>query len=609
MSDLSVLPPAVRTYVRGYWARGRRLALLSGFGFAAAGLCAWVLACCTADRLLQLGPIIRSILLALGAILVGLTLWRTLRRRLGPVPDWVDIAERIERLNPRFGQRLQTVTSRLLGRPEHRGSDEILEHLVYTVNREAGGESAGALLPLRPAMIPWVVFAGLLGLSAGLLLVPGYGLPRLAQRYFAPLGATPPVTTTRLRIWPGDRDVAQASPFTVEVEAERLDDGQVWLLTSDDEHHWARMPMNATGPGRYTFTFASIDRDLRYRATGGDASTPICSIRVLRRPAVAEFRIHYRFPAYTGKPPITVTNTDGVIEAPAGSEAQLTIIATEPLQSATLLPPGAEKADKILMARGETDTARECRFPILRDGRYDLDLISTRDVLGAGPTSAVIHALPDRPPVAILGLGGSALRVTSRDILPLAYEAIDDYGIDAITLKVQAGTAAPVELPIFAAAPRDAFADGGSSAASASRSVVARAGRRPSVDARPRCRPLPPPAAAAGRLFQARPCRPFAEYRRCGHRDARRPRHDGPTRLQLCRKSSCRSPCHRRGIARTTFRPSGRGTVDRDRRRQPIRRREGDRLRQPRPPPRRCVRGRRHGSTVPASRRVEIAIQ
>ena len=49
--------------------------------------------------------------------------------------DWVKMAGIIEQHDPRFDEALITVTSRVLGSAEHRGSDEILSHLLRDVER------------------------------------------------------------------------------------------------------------------------------------------------------------------------------------------------------------------------------------------------------------------------------------------------------------------------------------------------------------------------------------------------------------------------------------------------------------------------------------------
>ena len=146
----------------------------------------------------------------------------------------------------------------------------------------------------------------------------------------------------------------QAHALTIEATAERLGDATVWLYLSDDgSANWSRSAMSWAGDGHYTFAPPSVKRNQWYYVAGGDATTRRYAVRVLRRPAVAEFRIRYAYPAYTGRPPQTVTNSDGVIEAPVGTVATVTITATEPLQSALLTANG----EKILMSRPRRNVA------------------------------------------------------------------------------------------------------------------------------------------------------------------------------------------------------------------------------------------------------------
>ena len=438
MSNVSALPPAVRAYVQEFALRGRRLAVLRAAGVAAAVFLGWALLCCMADRFVQFPWWVRLAMLGGGAVAATALLMGPVIRALRREDDWVRVAERIERQNPRFGQRLVTVTSRLLGRPEYRGSDEILEHLVYELDRQAAGENASRLLPVRSVVAAWcAVLLAALG-AVALARVPDLNLPRLAHRFFVPVAEVPPVTTTRLSVSPGDRDVPQGAPLTIEATAERLGDATVWLYLSDDGTTWSRSGMSWAGDGHYTYALPSIERDQWYYVAGGDAATRRFAVRVLRRPAIAEFRIRYVYPAYTGRPPQTVTNSDGVIEAPIGTVATVTITATEPLQSALLTANG----EKILMSRAATegdadgwassassssssaDNVRQARLTVLKQGPYQVDLITTREQAGAGPNTMLIRAIPDRPPVVRLLGPADDVRAGPRDVVPIAYEAI-----------------------------------------------------------------------------------------------------------------------------------------------------------------------------------------
>ena len=450
MTAAAALPPNLLSYVSDFVARSRRRALRRAVGRAAALFLGWGLACCLLDRVVQLPWWARAGMLAAGvagaAILVFKPLTARLRRRL----NWTEAAADVERDNPRFAQRLLTVTSRLLGPPEHRGSDDLLYRLLSDVDREA---TSGRLPRAtgRSAALPWLSFACLVALAALLARLDGLQLPRLALRFVAPLADVDPATTTRLKVTPGDAKIAQSQSLRVEAVAERLPpNGVVWLSWREGGGGWTRRVMDrdaAAGPNRYALTLAGIDRDLRYRISAGDNRGREHGVTVLRPPAVAEFRLRYVYPAYAERAPVTVTNTDGMIEAPAGTEVEMTIAATEPLQSALLRNGG----EKILMSRAAADPAnvRRATFKLSRTGPYELDLISTRDIAGGDPPGLFVRSLADRKPlVRLLNAGDGGLRLNPRDILPLSYQALDDFGIDSLVVRAQVGGGATAEVTV-----------------------------------------------------------------------------------------------------------------------------------------------------------------
>lgn len=404
---------------------------------------AWMLAWCAIDRYAHLTRDIRIGALAVG---VALVLGRMtpailmIRRR----PDWLSAATEVERQNPRFAQRLVTVTSRVLGAANYRGSDEILLRLVREVDEQVAENPAGHSVPLRAALRSWLACTLLLLCYGALLGIPTFRFRELAERFLNPLSGVPPVTTTQLTVTPGDGDVVQSRPLTIEVEATRLGDSPVALYLNDDDRNWSRVTMSSAAAGRFTFALASVDRDLRYYVTAGDARSPEFLLRVLRRPAVVQFNIRYEYPAYTRLPAGTVTNTDGRIEAPAGTRASLTVTATEPLQAA-LLTIGSER---LLMDRGADEYSRHTELVIRSDAKYALDLISTRNVAGSGPATTAIRAVPDLPPQIRLARAGDSLRLNPRDIVPVWYEAMDDYGLKSLSIRAQVNGQGPIDVRV-----------------------------------------------------------------------------------------------------------------------------------------------------------------
>ncbi|HEY8668261.1 MAG TPA: DUF4175 family protein, partial [Tepidisphaeraceae bacterium] len=396
------------------------------------------------------------LLIQLGAITV--LLFRPLREALRRRVDWVEVTEDIEHRNAHFGQRLETVTSRLLDREEYRGSQAILDELVREVTATVEVDQPRALVPWRLAARPWIVTGIILLLMLALMAIPWLNLGTLVRRFATPLKEIGPVTTTQLAVSPGDQDVPQGDELQVSVEASHLGStggrdgrgGVAKIHLGDDAppgspaQQWSVATMTALSSNRFNFTIASVDHDLQYFVSAGDAVSRHYHVRVLRRPGISEFRIHYTYPAYTSKPPLTVSNNDGLIEAPKGTEASIAVVSTEPLSSAQLIIAGST----IPMSATVEENVRQANIPVEKEQAYTLEMLSTRNVKASGPPQMLIHAIPDRPPLVRLLQPGDDLRLHPRDILPLQYEALDDYGIASLAVQVQVNAAPAREAPI-----------------------------------------------------------------------------------------------------------------------------------------------------------------
>ncbi|HWE92833.1 MAG TPA: hypothetical protein VG269_02560, partial [Tepidisphaeraceae bacterium] len=243
MQSLQALPPSVQSYLGEFVSRRRRLTVLRATGRALAVFAIWGLLACGVDRVLHLAGAVRMGLLSAGALVAALTWLLSLRPLRRPV-DWVETAGSIERQNPRFAQRLVTVTSRMLGSPDHRGSDEILSHLLREVDLQTGLERRRKLLYLRGAAGPWAVLFATISVAIALSQVPGLGMVRLGLRFAAPFANVPPVTTTQLAIAPGDCDILQSEPLHIDAHARHLGDNPLWLFITDDDAHWSRYTMD-----------------------------------------------------------------------------------------------------------------------------------------------------------------------------------------------------------------------------------------------------------------------------------------------------------------------------------------------------------------------------
>lgn len=449
MRRLERFPTSLRRYLIAFAVRRRVLLALRALGW---GLClwtAWTVASCVADRLFALPEPARwaNLAIGIGLILGGVAigLWHAL---LNPI-DWQLAAERIEARGGVFDERLRTVTSQLLadeGAPE-RTSVAMVQQTVEQVESLLPTAPVRRLLPWRLAVKPWAVAVGIGLLVAGGAKVRGWQVDRLLGRALFPRRPIEAVTMMRLQVWPRGGRVQQGETVTVSAavtgqraaaaaQAHGMD-----LYLSADGKTWSRAAMNPTELGaeeaRFEFVIPAIDRDLRYyvRGAGGDARSEAYAFQVQRVPAVAEFHIRYDYPGYTNHPPVTVTNTDGTVEGLVYSTATVTVVATEPLSSATWVLNGG--ADRLPMNRLDRPEQWQVSFQITKAGSSALEMTSAAGVPGRGPSPMPVRPLVDKGPESAVLQPTSDVRLEPRDALLVRVAATDDYGLNQLDCPIE----------------------------------------------------------------------------------------------------------------------------------------------------------------------------
>lgn len=445
MSAIALFPTPIRRYLGDFVARNRRIRVARAALIALALVLAWTLIVGWIDRFFPIsgwarGALLAGELLAAAGILAG-PLRDALRRPI----DWIDASQEIERRNHSLGQRLVTVTSQLLAPASYRGSAQILDALVQQVSDEIATAPRVKLTDWRTLARPAIAATTLTLATGGLWGLSWLHLPQLIDRQMRPFADTLPVTTTQIEVTPAGASVRERELLTIHAAVRRSSDARSPIIhVSSDATHWDEIPMTPASVQTYAFSTSPVEQDFRYYVTAGDATTPIYSARVLRRPAVAEFRIRYTYPAYTGRAPLSIRNTDGLIEAPQKTEALVSVVATEPLASATLTVNGKP----LEMTTTREPAVRQAHLTILKDQTCALDLTSDRGVESRAPQAIHIRAVPDRPPLVRIVQPASDLRLTPQDILPLAYQALDDYGVAQLVARAQVNANPPIEYPL-----------------------------------------------------------------------------------------------------------------------------------------------------------------
>ena len=430
------LPLPIVTYLTRYARRRRAQRLVRRCGLAVFFTLSWALAWCLLDRELGFARGVRG---AAGATNIGVVLLivAPVARRMVMKTNLLAAADEVERRDRRFAERLRTVVSRALGPANLPGSSTLLGALSEEVLDEVARQRRpGELLPWGPALRPWTAGAILAGIFAALALVPVLDMPRLMRRYAMPLRDIAPAATTRLFVTPGDVDLPQGQTLRVRASVQRLGASSLTLHVRPRGQDWTEMPMTLdTGESAvaYEARMPNVTRETEYYVTGGDARSDRFEVRVLRRPAVVMFHVTYAYPPYTALAAKTIDGSDGLLEAPVGTEATIAIRASEPLAAARIVVGGSVVETT---ATSRTDV-REAKITVDADRAFLVRLTSAAGVTGAF-RGGRIHALRDRPPVVFVQSEGkptTAAGATAR--AAVAYAASDDFGIGRLDAEVR----------------------------------------------------------------------------------------------------------------------------------------------------------------------------
>lgn len=159
-------------------------------------------------------------------------------------------------------------------------------------------------------------------------------------------------------------------------------------------------------------------------------------------PRLGEFRIDYRYPAYSERPPRTLLSSTGDLYALPGTEVRLEVSARDRLRDAVIVltrgsgvPPvdGEDGSDSTRAERvaAEVDGRRvRARFVLTHGGRYRVELVTEDGQRQAERRGHAIELELDRAPeVRLITPEESPLEVHADRRLPLRFSATDDFSL------------------------------------------------------------------------------------------------------------------------------------------------------------------------------------
>ncbi|MDZ7265783.1 MAG: hypothetical protein ONB48_00420 [candidate division KSB1 bacterium] len=365
------------------------------------------------------------LVMAPGTLAWLILLWQYLILPLRRRPTIMQVARRLEEMNPDWEDRLATAVE--FGRHPDSAENPLWDRLVEDAAAQAARVNFPAQLQLRFAAWWRALALATAGLAALLVLRLADLYQSQGLHYFD--RSTGGGNVEGLQVEPGDARVPAGETVEVIVTTPEVEATGATIYLEQGREHWQPFAMNATTRlGTFNYHLYDVVDTLRYYVRVGEEISPIFTIVALAAPAVKGLRVTYFYPREIARPPKTEEN-GGDIYAPAGTEVQIEVTATQALAKAEWKLRGGHFAE--MMRR--SDTLATAGFTVTEEGSYLLRL-TNHDGLSNKPVEYFIHVLPDEPPLITLLRPGRDLRPTMLEEVTLETLVREDFGLQQLTL-------------------------------------------------------------------------------------------------------------------------------------------------------------------------------
>jgi len=198
-------------------------------------------------------------------------------------------------------------------------------------------------------------------------------------------------------------------------------------------------PMASTGKldGRERVYEINVTNEFRFRAsTNNGVQTEWVDVTYVQPPAVVDLQVTATAPAYTGLEP-AILSGGGPYAVLEGSQISISASYNKPLRSAELIAAG-----ETIPIGLTADVSAPLAFSVpaepadggvvqpLAGGEYELKLVDKSGLANIRRSKFSITIKEDKPPKLRADLLGISGMVTTRAILPMSFQAADDYGLN-----------------------------------------------------------------------------------------------------------------------------------------------------------------------------------
>ncbi|MCK6558347.1 hypothetical protein HUU39_12135 [candidate division KSB1 bacterium] len=345
-----------------------------------------------------------------------------LRRR----PTLMQVARRLEEMNPDWEDRLTTAVE--FGARAGDRENPLWDRLVEDAAAQAARVNLSAQLQLRFA-VWWRALALAAAALVTLLFLRFADLYQSQGLHYFDGSGTAGRELEALQVEPGDARVPAGETVEVIAATPEHDAAGATIYLEQGREQWQPFAMNATTRlGTFNYQLYDVLDTLRYYVRVGEEISPIFTIIALAAPEVKTLRVTYIYPREIARPPKT-EESSGDVYAPAGTEVQIEVTATQALARAEWKMSDGSFTEMTL----RSDTLATAGFTVAQDDSYLLRL-TNRDGLSNKPVEYFIHVTPDEPPHITLTRPGRDLRPTMLEEVTLEASVREDFGLQQLTL-------------------------------------------------------------------------------------------------------------------------------------------------------------------------------
>jgi hypothetical protein len=386
----------------------------------------------------------RGILSICALAIVGWGIWRWVWPALSFRTGLVDVARRIERIEPELVHRLSAAID-FLAQPEQAataGSADLRRAVIAETEALAAGTDFQRAIDPRRLWKGGALLAGAIAVAGGLTALHTDAARLALQRLAMPWRNELAWPRRHHLVWEkGPQTIAIGDDFEVELidKASDLPD-RVEIQIRRETAAGTRIDTQEMKllDKRMVFRLDNVREGFAYRARGGDDDAmPWTELAVLEPPKITQFEIVVTPPAYTSLPRTTAGR---IVRAIRGSGLSVRGTVDRPVVRATLRGETAEQPLPEVQIAGDgrgfvVPASPQTPWPVQASGALWIEVEDENGLVTSRDTRLELQAAVDQPPTIGWETPPDQAFVTARARLPVRAIVKDDLAVRRVELR------------------------------------------------------------------------------------------------------------------------------------------------------------------------------